>query len=191
MHPVDKVSKQAGISLIEVLIALLIFAVGLLGFAALQLSALQSSGDSNQRTQATWVVQDLAERIRANQEAGTSDYTTVPNCSNLPAQRCSDYYDPISGAKVNGTNCTAAQMAAYDRWEAQCSYSGTTTYGANTTAASGRYTSRDFLGLAASGTQPLAVVASGTQLSITATWQSKASKNSAGDNLTSSAQVQR
>ncbi|MDU9413337.1 type IV pilus modification protein PilV [Pseudomonas sp. zfem005] len=183
--------QQLGASLIEVLIALVIFAVGLLGFAALQLNALQSSGDSSQRTQATWVVQELAERVRANPEAALASYASAPNCSNLPAQRCADYYDPISGAKVNATNCTAAQMAAFDRWEAQCPYSGNNTYLADATAREGRYNSRDFMALAASGTPPLAVVASGTQLTITANWQSKAEKNSNGQNLSGSVQVQR
>ncbi len=183
--------QQLGASLIEVLIALVIFAVGLLGFAALQLNALQSSGDSSQRTQATWIVQELAERVRANPEAALASYASAPNCSNLPAQRCADYYNPISGAKVNATDCTAAQMAAYDRWEAQCPYSGNSTYTANATAREGRYGSRDFLAQAASGTPPLAVVASGTQLTITASWQSKAEKNSSGQNLSGSVQVQR
>ena len=74
-----------GSSLIEVLITLLIFAVGLLGFAGLQLNALQSTADSSQRSQAVWISQELAERIRANPEASNAVYAAVAtNCAALP-----------------------------------------------------------------------------------------------------------
>ena len=48
-----RTTLQAGSSLIEVLVTLLIFSVGLLGLAAMQLNALQGSADSGQRSQAT------------------------------------------------------------------------------------------------------------------------------------------
>lgn len=196
MMTADMRSLQSGTSLIEALITLLVFTVGLLGFAALQLSALQSSSDSGFRTQATWVVQELAERMRANPDAAMTAYTTAVNCGDLPAQRCSDYFDPISGAKVNATNCTAPQMAAFDRWEAQCSYGASATYQANATARDGRYTSRDFLGPAAAGLAPLAISASGNVFTITANWQSKSTNNpnnssAAQQNLSGTVQVER
>lgn len=181
--------RSTGATMIEVLVALLVFTVGLLGFAALQLSALQSSGDSGQRTQATWITQELAERMRANPEAAANTYAAAANCSNLPAQRCSDYYDPITGQKVNATSCTAAQMAAFDRWEAQCPYSATTAYSANAAAGSGRYNSRDFLSQS-SGADPLTISVTGTQLSIITRWLSTAGKDS-NANLSNAVQVQR
>lgn len=179
-----------GVSLIEVLITLLVFTVGMLGFAALQLNALQSTGDSAQRSQSVWILQELAERMRSNPEAGAANYTAAVNCANLPANRCADYYDPVAGAKVNAAVCTAAQLAAFDRWEAQCPYSATGTYQANATAAAGRYASRDFLSQPASGT-PLNMVASGTTVIITANWLSKADKRSDADSLTGTVEVVR
>ncbi|OYT96747.1 MAG: type IV pilus modification protein PilV [Pseudomonas sp. PGPPP3] len=189
---VNNVSYCRGSSLIEVLITLLIFTVGLLGFAGLQLNALQSTGDSSQRSQAVWITQELAERMRANAAATINDYTSAAtNCSNLPTQICADHYNPVGGAKVNATQCIPAQMAAFDVWEAQCSYSGTATYQANSTAANGRYSSRDFLSTPASGTQPLALNASGTRLIMTSNWSSKGAKTTAGESLSSSLDVQR
>lgn len=132
---------QAGSSLIEVLITLFIFAVGMLGMAAMQLNALQGSSDSAQRSQSTWILQDIAERIRANPEGTAADYAAPPACAALPAQRCADFYNPATGTKVNAANCTAAQMAAFDRWEAQCSYADIA--GFNTI--DGRFTGRDFI----------------------------------------------
>src|SRR5690554_5364859 len=58
----NKGNRQAGFSMIEVLVTLLVFTVGLLGLAALQLNALQGTSDSAQRSQAAAVLQDLAER---------------------------------------------------------------------------------------------------------------------------------
>lgn len=193
MMTADMRRLQSGTSLIEALVTLLIFTVGLLGFAALQLSALQSSSDSGFRTQATWVVQELAERMRANPDAAVSAYTAAVNCAALPPQRCSDYFDPVSGAKVNAANCSAAQMATFDRWEAQCTYGATTAYAANATAADGRYTSRDFLGPAAAGLTPLDIAATGNVFTITANWQSRSTNTSGGtpENLSGTVQVER
>ncbi|MHA6495300.1 type IV pilus modification protein PilV [Pseudomonas borbori] len=190
----DHYSK--GSSLIEVLITLLIFVVGLLGFAGLQLNALQSTADSSQRSQAVWISQELAERMRSNAEAGDAVYTAVAtNCATLPARMCADYFDPISANKVNAADCNAAQMAAFDLWEAQCAYSGTAVYQANPTAANGRYNSRDFLTRPAGATPPLALQVSGTRLSITTNWLSTASRSAAGvgagENLSNRLEVQR
>lgn len=65
---INKRQHQTGSSLIKVLVALLVFSVGMLGLAALQLNALQGASDSSQRSQTTWIMQDLAERFRANWE---------------------------------------------------------------------------------------------------------------------------
>lgn len=134
--------KQHGASLIEVMIALLIFTVGLLGLAAMQLNALQSTTDSGQRSQAAWLMNDLAERMRANPGGTLDNYRAAPNCAALPAPVCADYYNPATNAKVNAANCSTAQMAAFDRWEAQCSYA---TLAALNPDGNNRFNSRDFL----------------------------------------------
>jgi type IV pilus assembly protein PilV len=59
------VSRQQGVTLIEVMIALLVLSIGLLGVAAMQLKALQSSSHSYQRTLATLAAQDAVERLWA------------------------------------------------------------------------------------------------------------------------------
>lgn len=133
---------QRGASLIEALIALLIFTVGLLGLAAMQLNALQSTTDSGQRSQASWLMNDMAERMRSNPNGTIDDYQVAPNCAALPAVICADYYNPQANTKVNAANCNAAQMAAFDRWEAQCSYASVATVNPN---GNNRFNSRDFL----------------------------------------------
>jgi len=59
-------ARQKGFGLIEVLVALLILAVGLLGMASLQTASLQQTTGSQTRTQAILLAKDIVERIRAN-----------------------------------------------------------------------------------------------------------------------------
>ena len=89
--PIKKVnemnnSKQNGMSLIEVLIALIIFSVGLLGIAGLQLVGMKTNHDSLIRTQATQLAQSIAEKMLANEEGVRAGEYTV---SNIPSSTIS------------------------------------------------------------------------------------------------------
>ena len=58
--------RQRGFTLLEVMIALLIFGVGVLSVAALQGVAKRANYEAIQRTTATQLAFDLLERMRAN-----------------------------------------------------------------------------------------------------------------------------
>lgn len=58
--------SQRGFSLIEVMVALLVLAIGLLGLAGLQTLGLKFNTQSYQRTQAVLNAYDIVDRIRAN-----------------------------------------------------------------------------------------------------------------------------
>ena len=58
--------RQGGFSLIEVMIAILVLGVGLLGFAMLQTMNLRFTQSANSRTQATNLAYDLLDQMRAN-----------------------------------------------------------------------------------------------------------------------------
>src|SRR5690606_3260878 len=60
---------QHGFSLIEVLVALLVLSVGLLGLAMLQIEGLKHNTDAYYRTQATVLAYDIIDRMRANSDA--------------------------------------------------------------------------------------------------------------------------
>lgn len=62
-------TRFRGFTLIESLVALLIMSIGLLGVAALQLASLQANHGAFQRTQATFLAQDIVDRMRANRDA--------------------------------------------------------------------------------------------------------------------------
>jgi type IV pilus assembly protein PilV len=80
----------AGFSLIEVLVAIVLLSIGMLGLSALQARATLMGIESYQRTQALLLAQDMLDRIRANKPdaiayAG-SDYGTglVADCGAAP-----------------------------------------------------------------------------------------------------------
>jgi type IV pilus assembly protein PilV len=109
-------SHQRGASLVEILAALVITTIGLLGFAGLQSRALVSTEDGYLRTQANSLAQDIIERMRIN---GVSP-TRQSNAAATPA--LDSYTDETSwSAGVTAgdclgadKNCSSAQMADYD-----------------------------------------------------------------------------
>lgn len=70
--------KQVGFSLLEVLIAVLVLSIGLLGMAGLQLNALKFNQTATVRSQATMLAYDIADRMRMNRESARSgNYVTA------------------------------------------------------------------------------------------------------------------
>jgi len=70
---------QAGMTLIEVLVTLVLISVGLLGVAALQLTTMKNNQESYVRSQATMLAADMLDRMRSNQVgfiAGNYDMAT-------------------------------------------------------------------------------------------------------------------
>jgi len=69
-----KAAFQRGVSLIEILITLLVLAVGLLGLAALQGFSLQAGQTSYYRTQATNIGYEVADFARANRSVASNAF---------------------------------------------------------------------------------------------------------------------
>lgn len=95
---------QCGVGLIEVLVALLLLSVTVLGYATLQLQAMHAAQTANQRLQAMSLARDLAERMRVNRQ-GLSAYQTSATNQNS-AVSCA--------VAVTTAFCQPVQMAAYD-----------------------------------------------------------------------------
>lgn len=68
-------SQQSGVGLIEVMVAVVVLSVGLLGIAALQAVTLKNSGSSASRTQASIQVYSMLDIIRADR-ANVANYNT-------------------------------------------------------------------------------------------------------------------
>lgn len=62
-------TRQEGFTLLEVLVTILIVAIGLLGLAGMQTAGLRNNNDAYMRSQATLMAYDMADRMRANRQA--------------------------------------------------------------------------------------------------------------------------
>lgn len=78
MHKASSSKFQQGVLLLEVLVTLVILAVGLLGLAGLQLRLQSSEMESYQRAQALLLLNDMSNRITSNQTVAESYVTETP-----------------------------------------------------------------------------------------------------------------
>jgi type IV pilus assembly protein PilV len=90
-----KSKSQMGVGLMEVLVALLLLSIAVLGFIALQVKAISASEEAGHNVQAMNLARDLSERMRMNRD-GLANYK-----AGNPAE-CETVY------------CTPAQLAVYD-----------------------------------------------------------------------------
>lgn len=65
----NKAKRQAGTSLIEVLVTLVVLAIGVFGLAQLHANSIKSNQSAYYRSQATLLAYDIGERMRANRVA--------------------------------------------------------------------------------------------------------------------------
>jgi len=95
-------------ALTEVLVALLVLGIGLLGMAGLQGGSVRANHTAQLRSLATQQVQDMADRIRANPEgvtAGVYDAINIPPSSTL------------TNPGACTSSCAPAAMAAWDTFD--------------------------------------------------------------------------
>lgn len=95
---------RRGFTLVEVLVALVVLAVGMLGLALLLVEGLQGSRTAIEHTQAVNLAADIAERMRANR-AAASAYDTVEG---TPEPRLDAACEEAAGP------CDPHAMAAHD-----------------------------------------------------------------------------
>ncbi len=104
-----------GFSLIEVLIALVVLAIGLLGLATLQMTSLQFNSDAYLRSQATVLAYDVADRMRSNMTGVIAGNYTVAAEANANTTVATYAACSASTCNCTGTaSCSVANMALYD-----------------------------------------------------------------------------
>jgi type IV pilus assembly protein PilV len=116
---------NAGFTLLEVLVAVLVLSFGLLGIAGLLLATVQNNTVASQRTTATFLAQDMADRIRSNINATKKFDTnnveqTVYYIDSSPTAATDCY------SKTASANCAGRQqVAARDlfQWQQQIAQS--------------------------------------------------------------------
>lgn len=106
-----RMKKQDGLSMIEVLVAITILSIGLLGTAALQIQSKRANLGSVERALASMLINDMFERMRANPsrfnvyltELGVAQ--KVGESAGTEPRRCVDQ------------TCTPTELATWDVWD--------------------------------------------------------------------------
>lgn len=111
--------RQRGMTLLEMLIALLVLSLGMLGIAALQARGQQYNTAAHVRTQATILAAELIERIRVNPDPNgdgvLDDYAVNPpffGVGSANAPLASSIPDPAKDC--NTETCTPQELVGFD-----------------------------------------------------------------------------
>ncbi|AWN75132.1 type IV pilus modification protein PilV [Legionella anisa] len=105
-------TQQTGMSLIEVLVAFVILAVGLLGIAGMLILSSKANNSSYAKQQAVQSIYDIFDKIRANSQAAINGNY---NISNINSSGSPTSPSP-PGVMCNQSPCSSPQLAAYDTW---------------------------------------------------------------------------
>jgi type IV pilus assembly protein PilV len=128
---------QQGVGMIEVLITLVILAIGLLGVASLQFVGSFSNKEALARTQAVLVAEQMTERLRASTVASQSsdgfvihnnyvdgdnyNFNNLSCTGSTPAYECHCLSIPADIPNCEDTQCTPGDIAIFDAYEMSCS----------------------------------------------------------------------
>ncbi|MET0321997.1 MAG: type IV pilus modification protein PilV [Duganella sp.] len=108
--------SASGFTLLEVLVAVLVLALGIVGGVAMQLAAMRARHQSALLAQASWLATGMAERIRANRPQ-----TALPDASNpyltLDYDVLNDGAPALPPVLCHAGACDSAQLAWFDVYE--------------------------------------------------------------------------
>lgn len=112
--------NQKGFSLLEILVTLVILSFGLLGIAGIIVNSLKSNQSSYSRTQASWLANDIIDRMRANRstaEVVPSPYSlamsaSAPTDASIPSVDLKDWRDALASALPSGAGSVAVDATS-------------------------------------------------------------------------------
>ncbi|MBL3558249.1 MULTISPECIES: type IV pilus modification protein PilV [Marinobacter] len=88
--------QQSGLGLIEILITVLVLGIGILGVASTQVVSLQMNAQSQSRSQAVLLAEDILDRIRANSD-NFDDYALAQgNAQGADGGECDTSFAPAN-----------------------------------------------------------------------------------------------
>lgn len=105
-HLHDK--SQTGFTLLEVMISIVIFSIGMLGLAGLQATSIQSNNIAYMRTIAMQSAYDMADIIRASSDFNNNVHSAFSNVTTTLGS------EPTSCQSDGTPNCDPAAMAAFE-----------------------------------------------------------------------------
>ncbi len=98
------VDKQSGFTLLEVLVAMIVLSIGLLGLSGLQTTSVRSNHSAFLRSQATTLTMDIMDRMRANRDGAVAGSYNINYATPATSPGCS-------------LNCSNGQVAQRDLFE--------------------------------------------------------------------------
>lgn len=105
-------SKNYGMTLIEVLISLVIFAISMLGIGGMLLMSSKANNSSYSKQQAVQSISNILDRMRANSSAAINGNYNASNINSSGAPTIPS----APSASCLSTACSPADLAAYDVW---------------------------------------------------------------------------
>lgn len=124
----NSAGRDAGFTLVEILVSIIIFSIGLIGVARLQVVAKQNNSDSVQRVAAASIAQDILSRMRSNHSVLNS---YVSNNGNTVIGRGTIANEPAPTCNSSGNACTEDQLALHDLWDIEQAIDGAAEQDAN------------------------------------------------------------
>lgn len=123
MNTVINIKSSKGVTLIEVMVAIIITSIGILGFTSLQFLGLNSNQSAYSRSQASFIATSMSERMRANMDGvNANNYDGLDSdslaCTAITGSYCDERNN--GGTAVAAGTCNAAQRAAYDFFVTAC-----------------------------------------------------------------------
>lgn len=112
-------SFSAGFTLIEVMVAMIILSLGVIGVAGMQLKAYRSNQQSALTTVAVQLSQDLAEKMRANEQVSRR-----PDRLNPYLFDTADDISPPGRSCFGDAACSVDDIAAFDIYDWRMQVSG-------------------------------------------------------------------
>jgi len=101
---------QNGFTIIEMLIAVLVISIGLLGMAGLQTTGIQQSHNSYLKTQASMLAYDMADRMRSNLQGVSAGHYNNIDSMDSPV-------NATPGCASSNNACSASDTASYDIYQ--------------------------------------------------------------------------
>lgn len=114
-HSRKRPQELRGFTLVEVLVAVVILSIGVLGAVGMQVSAIRMNKEVRYQATAVSLAKELAEKMRGNKDVAIQ----VSSASNpyLLDLKPADTTPTAPSPNCSTSTCTAAQIAAWDRYD--------------------------------------------------------------------------